>query len=230
MMSRAEHNASGRIVVFSHDEGIQQLTESAVGSVFDLALSVTCRDPDECLEQVAMAQPDICVIETRLDATSMQFLRILRARSPRTDLLVIAEEDTDDALFRSLRCGASVYLPRATLSDSMMSLAMVNLRTHGAFLPRELSKRLLVAFRNDGPAPDSPCRLTPREREILDHLSRGARPKLVAQALHLSYETVRTHVKNIYKKLGVSSISQAVSKVRLRRREETVRGKNRPGH
>jgi DNA-binding CsgD family transcriptional regulator len=101
---------------------------------------------------------------------------------------------------------------------------------HGAFLPRELSKRLLVAFRNDGPAQDSPCGLTPREREILDHLSRGARPKMVARALDLSYETVRTHVKNIYKKLGVSSISQAVSKVRLRRREETDRATGRSEH
>jgi DNA-binding CsgD family transcriptional regulator len=53
---------------------------------------------------------------------------------------------------------------------------------------------------------------------------------MVARALDLSYETVRTHVKNIYKKLGVSSISQAVSKVRLRRREETDRAKSRSEH
>ncbi len=225
MMNRAEHNASGRIVVFSSDEGIQQLTESAVGLVFDLALSVVCLDPDECLEQVSAAQPDICVVETELNPDSIQFLRILRSRSPQTELFVIAAEDSDDALFSSLRCGASVYLPRATLSDVVMSRAIINLRTHGAFLPRELSRRLLVAFRNEGPANSSPCGLTPREREILDHLSRGTRPKLVARALHLSYETVRTHIKNIYKKLGVSSISQAVSKVRLRRRDELTRAR-----
>ncbi len=221
MLNRAEHIASGRIVVFSNDEGTHQLAQSVIGSLFELALSFFCTDRVECIAQVAAARPDVCIVEMQLDLESTQFLKILRARSPGTELFVISEEDSNDALFSSLRCGASVYLPRNTLDGAMLGRAFTNLHYHGAFLPLEVSRRLLSAFRGEVPAQKATCGLTPRERELLDLLSRGLRPKSVAQELNLSYETVRTHIKNIYKKLGVSSISHAISKVRLRRREDT---------
>jgi RNA polymerase sigma factor (sigma-70 family) len=59
-------------------------------------------------------------------------------------------------------------------------------------------------------APD--YRLTPREKEVLACIVNGLSYKMIADQLHISYETVRSHVKKIYEKLHVASLTEAVAK------------------
>lgn len=83
-------------------------------------------------------------------------------------------------------------------------------------MSRTIAKRVLAEFRkNDSQdARPEPYGLTRRELEILDHPARGLTTRKVAAALCISYETIRSHQKNIYRKLQVNSLLEAVAAFR----------------
>ena len=93
-------------------------------------------------------------------------------------------------------------------------LGVVFRQTGGAPLTSSVARKVLKCF---PPAPtgndDTLNLLTPREREILDYVVKGFSYKMIAAELFLGVDTVRTHVKKIYKKLQVNSAREAAYKV-----------------
>ena len=76
-----------------------------------------------------------------------------------------------------------------------------------------IARRVLQLFqKNITPAAPNNYQLTPKEKEILNEMVSGKSFKMIADVLNISYETVRTHMKNIYAKLHVNSNTEAVSK------------------
>ena len=76
-----------------------------------------------------------------------------------------------------------------------------------------IARRVLELFqKNITPSVKTDYLLTPKEKEILNHMVQGKSFKMIADAMEIAYETVRTHMKNIYNKLHVNSNTEAVSK------------------
>jgi len=72
-----------------------------------------------------------------------------------------------------------------------------------------IARKVVTAFRQLGPAPNPLDQLTRREEEVLTLLAKGRRYKEIADELGISYDTVRTHIQNIYKKAQVRSRAEA---------------------
>lgn len=112
---------------------------------------------------------------------------------PETRLLVLANRPTDAESSQMLAFGASACLSKETEGRDI--LTAVHLASRGLHvLPKAAA---------GAPAPLGPELLTPREADVLDHLRQGRSNAEIALALHVSIETVRTHRRNIYRKLGV---------------------------
>ena len=75
-----------------------------------------------------------------------------------------------------------------------------------------IARKVIQSFHQTGPNESPTETLSPREREILDLLSKGYMNKEIADALSIAFQTVHTHVRNIYEKLHVRSRTQAVAK------------------
>ena len=145
----------------------------------------------------------------------------IKARYPGIDVLMLTVFDVENVIFEAVQVGASGYLLKDEQPAAIRE-ACIELRRGGAPMSAAVARKTLRLLRESQPpltgqAMDSiDAVLSDREREILEGLVRGTGYSQLAQQLYLSPHTVRTHIKNIYKKLHVHSRSEAI-RLALRR-------------
>jgi RNA polymerase sigma factor (sigma-70 family) len=119
--------------------------------------------------------------------------------------------EDDEQIFQSLVAGASGYLVKRT-SPADLIQAIEEVHAGASPMSGKIARTVVEYFQKlESRAPEQEL-LSPREREILDLLAKGYRYKEIADALAISFETVRSHLKNIYEKLHVHSRTEAVVK------------------
>lgn len=120
-------------------------------------------------------------------------------------------EDTD-SVFNALKVGATGYLTKTTQPSKILD-AIVEVYHGGSPMSSHIARKVVASFHADITENSEMQKLSEREKEILNLLSRGLRYKEIADALFLSTETVRTHIRNIYEKLQVNSRTEALNKI-----------------
>ena len=127
-------------------------------------------------------------------------------------VLVCTVQDDDDSLFNALCAGATGYLLKDA-SPAQVVEAVKALRAGGSPMSPGIARRVLASFSAPRKRAKEIELLSEREREVLERLAKGHRYKEIADGLHLSIETVRTHIRNLYDKLQVSSRTDALNKL-----------------
>lgn len=158
--------------------------------------------------------PDIALIDLGLpDGSGIEVIERLSRHSPQCYVVVMTMFDDDLHLFPALQAGAQGYL----LKDQPRDLLVQQLRNIAAGQPPlspVIARRLLKHFQKTPEISPPEHVLTPREREILTLLARAARVVEISEKLGISHHTVGDHIKNIYRKLNISSRAEAVLRAR----------------
>jgi DNA-binding NarL/FixJ family response regulator len=139
-------------------------------------------------------EPDVAILNFG-SLTSASELRDLHRRLPGTKLVVLANRPTPSESRQMLAFGATACLAKATEARDV--LHAIHLASRGL--------HVLPPAAMESPDSAGPDLLTTREAEVLELLQAGRSNAEIAQALHVSIETVRTHTRRIYRKLGVTS-------------------------
>ncbi|WP_128543502.1 response regulator [Larkinella soli] len=167
-----------------------------------------CLDAEK---QVAQLQPDVILMDIDLpEIDGIRALVNIRQRFPHIDVLMLTVFDDDDRVFESIRAGATGYLLKKTSPARIME-AIREVYEGGAPMSPSIARRVMQSMHRR-PGTGDLAQLTERETEILSLLSRGKSYKMVASETGISIETVRTHIKRIYEKLHVHSVTEAISK------------------
>ena len=167
-------------------------------------------------EDALAAVPEIapCVVLVDLKLPGMDgasLIRRLKSAHPQMLFLVITQFDDSDLLFDALQAGADGYLLKRA-SDAEIIDAIRTVADGGGAMSPSICRKVLDHFQKRTPTRDAQSNLSDREIELLHLARRGKRAKEIAIAMNLSYETVRTHFRNIYRKLHVHSLRSAVQK------------------
>jgi len=175
----------------------------------------------EAVDLTVFYSPDVLVVDQRLsELDGLSVVRAVRERFPDLRVLVLAAVPDEDMGLRALRMGACGYMSK-DLEPGALLRAVRGALAGEAAISRRLAMRLVEEDRRTprGGAGFRPVRssLTDREWEVLDLLSSGAGTEDIARILVLSTETVRSHLKNLYRKLGVRSREEAVEAARRQR-------------
>lgn len=159
--------------------------------------------------ELVRMQPDVALIDIGLpDGSGIDLLRDIRRMFPAT-LCVITTALGDDAnIVAALSVGANGYLLKEQAPDRIVR-QLAQLADGMPALSPSIARRIMDHFRLTGPAANAETSLTARERQVLGYISRGLRNADVAQNLGLSEATVASHIKAIYRKLGISSRAEA---------------------
>lgn len=161
------------------------------------------------LELLSRQVFDLALIDLALpDGCGTAVVQALAQRASPCMIVVASLFDDDEHLFPALRAGAQGYL----LKDQPFEQLVQQLQGIGAGQPPlspSVARRLLAHFRPFPEAGGPGTELTPREREVLTLLARGISSAKIGQALGISRHTVGDHVKNLYRKLNISSRAQA---------------------
>jgi DNA-binding NarL/FixJ family response regulator len=171
---------------------------------------------EAALSGIVQTRPDIALVDIGLPGISgVEVVRGLAERDCSTECLVLTAFDDDAHLFAALAAGAVGYIVKDEASLQALVDLIQEAKSGGAPMSLGIARRVLDTFRvgpREAAAP-SVENLTAREREILEYRVQGFSTKKVAQALHISYETVRRHQKTIYEKLHVHSMVEAIAMV-----------------
>lgn len=169
-------------------------------------------NPDEAVRLLRETNPDVAVMDLRMAPTDgFTLLARLRAEGIGTPIVVLTMSDSHEDLARAFRAGVRGYLLkdmdpdevidaiRRTARGEVVVAPMMAIKLVDMLLPGEPKKSRESYMKQ----------LTQREREILQHLSSGKSNKAIAQALSISHDTVKLHVRHILSKLGLASRVEA---------------------
>ena len=194
-------------------------TRASLRAMIDAAPSctcvATCRSVAEAIAVLPDKAPRVVIVDINLGAASgVDCVRTLAPRMPDTEFVMLTVYQDGNVLFEALSAGAHGYLIKPVRSHELIE-AIHDVVSGGAPISSVVARKIVRFFERtptvkaDTPVPDD-VELGPREREVLELLAAGAMYKEVARALGVSPNTIRSHIRRIYKKLHVHSRHHAV--------------------
>jgi two-component system nitrate/nitrite response regulator NarL len=165
----------------------------------------------EGVKRAKSLQPDVVLLDLHMPGVSgREAVQLIVEEVPGTHVVILTVSEDSDDLLETLRAGAVGYLLKNI--DAEFLIDAVRRAADGeAVMSAQMTAKLMQNVRTAGmsqPVADHD-RLSPREREILGYLHRGASNKDIARDLHLAESTVKMHIQGILKKLGLASRVQA---------------------
>jgi DNA-binding NarL/FixJ family response regulator len=154
-------------------------------------------------------RPDVVLMDIRMpEGDGLTALGRIKLDKPDMPILMLSTFDNPTYIARSVALGASGYLLKGCTRDQLLKAIHTAASGESAWTRDEL-RRVTGALATPRLAADVEVPLTQRESEVLRQLAYGLTNKEIAQALHISYETVKEHVQHILRKIGVSDRTQA---------------------
>lgn len=205
-----------RVVIVEDDKEMREGLELIVQSNPALKCIATFSSGEEALECIPANIPDIVLMDIHLPGISgIDCVKKLKPSLAFTQFMMCTVYEDNENVFDSLCAGATGYLlknsPPGKITDSI-----IDLYHGGSPMSSTIARKVIQAFRPTVEQNKDMEKLTNREREMLDLLAKGYRYKEIADQLSISFETVRTHIHNIYEKLHVQSRTEALNKMFLR--------------
>ena len=174
-------------------------------------------DAGEAQRRAAELQPDVILLDNHLPGVrGIEALPGLREAAPGARVLMLTVSEDEADLSAALRNGAQGYVLKTIDGDALLDAIARCMRGESVVSP-ELTGKLVTALRNADAsasactprAPDAIETLSPRERDTLRCIARGASNKEIARTLDIAETTVKIHVQHILRKLDLSSRVQA---------------------
>ena len=202
-----------RVLLVDDDALMRAGLATVLASDDDVLVVGEAADGLEALTRVRALAPDVVVMDVRmprLDGIAAT-ARITAGDAP-PRVLVLTTFELDAYVLGALRAGASGFMLKRSTPEALIEAVKVIAHGETLLAPTVLRRLLdtLVAPREDSPHRRALERLTEREREVLTHVAAGRSNDEIAAALVVSAETVKTHLKRMYSKLGVRDRAQAV--------------------
>jgi DNA-binding NarL/FixJ family response regulator len=169
---------------------------------------------ERALGVIETLDPDIVLCDVRMEGSSgLDLCRVLRERDPDRKVVMLSVYDDEQYLFQALRVGASGYLLKSISSDELVRQLEFAHSGQTAIDPGMAARAAGTAARlqRDEFWPGVRQGLTQRESEILSFVVAGLSNRGIANKLVIGEETVKTHLRSIYRKLGVSDRAGAVA-------------------
>lgn len=170
-----------------------------------------CNSLDLCIRK---SSPDVVLMDIEMPGTDgIQATGFLSTHYPDIRILIQTVFEEDEKIFAAICAGASGYILKNNGLSKLLE-AVTEVYNGGSPMSPTVASRVLKLFQQFAPrlSQTNDLNLSPREKEILFMMVNGNDFHTIAEKNFISYETVRTHVKKIYKKLHVASASEAVAK------------------
>ena len=163
--------------------------------------------------EITALRPDVVLMDIQMPGVNgLKGLDLIRGISGEIKVIMLTVFEDNQHIFDAICRGANGYLLKHSTPAQIFNAVDEVLKGGAPLTPSIASRVLMLLSDKKSASAGNEYQLTPREKEILESLVEGNSYKMIANALQISTETVKTHIKKIYEKLQVNSQTEAVSK------------------
>lgn len=197
------------IIIFEDND---RLRESLVYLLKNTEEYNVIGDYNNCLDAASIARvfkPDVVLMDIDMPGLSgIEGVKAVKETHPLTAVIMYTVFEDDDKLFQCLCAGANGYLLKKTAPQKLFD-AFKEVLEGGAPMSPSIARKVLGSFQR---VKSNQYHLSNREQEVLQLLTKGYSTKMIAASLTISFDTTRSHLKNIYTKLHVNCGKEAIVK------------------
>jgi DNA-binding NarL/FixJ family response regulator len=201
-----------RIALIEDESSIRSSVKAYLKKQPEIQCSIIADSVESFLEQMKNEPtPDVVLMDLKLPGLSgISGISYIKERFPTMEFIVFTSHSDWELVFDSLRAGAAGYLLKgADLSEIKDAIEL--LYSGGAPMSPEIAKKVIKHFSSEKIAKVGE-NLTIKERQIVDGLVDGLSYKMIAGKMNISIDTVRFHIKHVYRKLHVNSKAEVIGK------------------
>lgn len=200
-------NHSIKICIVEDDALILKSLQQVLNNAEGFSVTGTFFSAEAALENLKEHHPDVVLLDIDLPGISgIDAIPKIKKLQPELNIVMLTVHDEAELVFSALRQGAVGYLVKGSNSKYLLE-GIREVYNGGAPMSPSIARQVIASFR-----PEKHSVLSERETEVLQKLSNGTNNKQIADDLFVSTNTIKAHIKNIYKKLHVHSRAEAVSK------------------
>ena len=192
-------------------EGLKQMLS------FEKSFTVInfAKDGNECLDMIKHGErPDVVLMDIKMPGMNgFEATKNIKKEFPEVKVIILTNYDDPKYVEQSIHAGAHGFLLKDVERADLIA-AIRDVVNDREIMDYKIVKKVFLSIKNKRAVSlaDEDMSLTKRELEILECLAKGLSDKEIASSLYISEHTGRTHIRNIYRKMDVSSRSQAVAK------------------
>ncbi|MGK7368664.1 MAG: response regulator [Candidatus Halalkalibacterium sp. M3_1C_030] len=199
--------------IVEDNKKIRDLIQRYLDMQDELKCPVAVDTVEEMLEHLEEhAHPDVILMDIQLPGMSgIKGIGLIKEKYPEIDIIMLTVYHDSHKIFNALRAGASGYLLKHTSLPEIKE-SILKLIDGGAPMSPQIARKVINHFQENAPKKNPESDLTPREHDIVNGLVDGLSYKMIADRYDISIDTVRAHIRNIYKKLHVNSKAEVIAK------------------
>jgi DNA-binding NarL/FixJ family response regulator len=199
-----------RVLAIEDEEMVREGLVGLMRVQLDIEMIGTTDSVESALELALPDPPDIILLDIGLAGilSGLEGIRPLKARWPEADIIMLTTFEDSDRIFKALCAGASAYLTKRTPLPQIAD-AVRTVRSGGSYMSPTIARKVIDHF---APRERLNPGLTPRQSQIVEGIMEGLSYKLIADKLMITTETVRDHIKKIYRALDVNSKTELIRK------------------
>jgi DNA-binding NarL/FixJ family response regulator len=200
-----------RVLLFEDNKNLRESLSLYLASTDELWLSGAFADATEAVKLVRKYQPDVVLMDIQMPYLSgIEALKAIKKADSTVKVLMQTIFEDDDKVFAAICAGANGYILKNPKAEKYVE-AIIDVYNGGSHLSPSIAAKVLTMFQSQFAKTETHyVQLTQREKEVLKCMVKGMSYKMIADACDITFNTVRTHVKNIYEKLHVNSAPEAV--------------------
>jgi DNA-binding NarL/FixJ family response regulator len=196
-------------ILIADDHDVVRAGLKTLLSDTDIRIVAEATGGDAALKLAKKHKPDLVLLDVRMpEGSGLDCLARIKLDLPKTPVVMFSGYDNPTYVARAVALGAAGYISKGATRTELIN-AIRAAASGDTIWSREELRRVTGALAAPRTASDTEVSLTKRESEVLKQLALGLTNKEIAQALGISYETVKEHVQHILRKIGVSDRTQA---------------------
>ena len=204
------------VAIVEDDKELREDLAGFINSRRGLRCASTFATAEDALKSLPDKPPDVVLMDINLPGMNgIECIHALKPRLPDTQFMVLTVFEESEKIFAALRAGASGYLLKRA-APAELAEAIEQVHAGGSPMSPQIARQVVQFFQPPKKAAARAAAgmedLTDRERDLLALLSRGKQYKEISDQLGISVDTVRSHIRRIYKKLHVHSRTEAAVK------------------
>lgn len=203
-----------RVAIFEDNKHLRESLYYLINGTPGFSCTGAYPDCNDAVFQITKDTPDVILMDIEMPGLNgIQGVKLIKNKFPQVHVLMQTIFHDENNIFDAICAGASGYILKSTTPAEYIA-AIKDVFNGGSPMTGSIARKVLELFqKNIQVEAKQDYQLTPKEKEMLQFMVQGKSFKMIAEAAGISYETVRTHMKNIYAKLHVNSNTEAVSKV-----------------